>query len=149
MKDPLTKKQRSALMARIKGHDNLSTEIRVVQELRAEKIVGWHRRNRKLLGSPDFVFSHEQVVIFVDGCFWHGCPRCGRLPKSRTKFWHTKITTNRARDKRVSRELRQQGYGVIRIWEHQLSSRNWLTRLRSMLEKRRNQSVMHGKSNIK
>jgi DNA mismatch endonuclease (patch repair protein) len=59
----------------------------------------------------------------VDGCFWHGCPRCYRRPHSNKKFWDEKVARNRTRDRRVNRELRKLGWRVLRIWEHDLSPR--------------------------
>jgi len=71
-------------------------------------------------GHPDFVFRRERVAVFVDGCFWHGCPKCYRRPKSNRKFWDAKAARNRARDAEVTRALRRAGWTVVRIWEHAL-----------------------------
>lgn len=74
--------------------------------------------NWKLPGSPDLIFPSLGAVIFVHGCFWHGhqCP-LGRTPKSNQQFWVDKITANRARDLRVIRQLRAQGWKVAVVWE--------------------------------
>ena len=69
---------------------------------------------------PDFVFRRERVIVFVDGCFWHGCPLHGTSPKDNRAFWRKKITANQTRDRRVHRALRQAGWKVLRIWEHSL-----------------------------
>ena len=69
---------------------------------------------------PDFVFARQRVVVFVDGCFWHGCPKCYRRPKSNRKFWDAKFTRNRARDVQVTKALRRAGWKVVRVWEHRL-----------------------------
>jgi DNA mismatch endonuclease Vsr len=82
-------------------------------------IVGW-RRGIKLPGKPDFVFRRARVVVFVDGDFWHGNPRCYRLPKSNVEYWKKKIEGNRARDKEITRTLKRLGWRVIRIWESAL-----------------------------
>jgi len=66
---------------------------------------------------PDFVFRAQRVAVFVDGCFWHGCPRHATRPKQNRKFWDAKIARNRARDRKVSRTLRAAGWSVLRIWE--------------------------------
>lgn len=110
---------RSRIMSAIRGHGNASTEKRMIRILRENGISGW-RRNQKLPGSPDFAFRAERVALFVDGCFWHGCPRCYREPKQNTEFWREKIARNAARDKRVSRQLRRTGWSVLRFWEHAL-----------------------------
>lgn len=70
---------------------------------------------------PDFVFPRLRVAVFVDGCFWHGCPKHATWPKTRAAFWKAKIEGNRARDRRVNRELRKRGWTVVRVWEHELN----------------------------
>lgn len=73
---------------------------------------------------PDFVFPRLRVAVFVDGCFWHGCPKHVTWPKTRAAFWRQKIEGNRARDRQVNCHLRVRGWTVIRIWEHELQTRN-------------------------
>ena len=70
-----------------------------------------------VLARTDFGFPKQRVAVFVDECFWHGCPRCYTRPKTNRAFWDRKCTENMARDKRVNRQLRQQGWKVIRIWQ--------------------------------
>ncbi|WP_171091047.1 very short patch repair endonuclease [Usitatibacter rugosus] len=111
---------RSAQMAKVRSRGNASTELRLARILRAADVTGW-RRHMQLAGRgrPDFVFRESRLAIFVDGCFWHGCPICARpLPRSNRKFWQEKISGNRARDRRQSKQLRDQGWKVLRIWEH-------------------------------
>jgi len=72
----------------------------------------------------DFVFPKQKLAVFVDGCFWHGCPKHGTSPKTRASFWLAKISGNKARDSLVNRLLRKRGWKVIRIWEHELTNRN-------------------------
>ncbi len=119
MADVWSKEKRSQVMSLIRGHGNMSTELKLVALFRQFGIKGW-RRKQKLTGKPDFVFIRDRVAVFVDGCFWHGCPRCYRRPKSNQKFWNEKARKNRARDRHVTRELSTQGWKVIRVWEHQL-----------------------------
>ena len=73
---------------------------------------------RRTAVRPDFVFRKERVVLFVDGCFWHGCPIHGTRPKDNRAFWRKKIIANQTRDRRVHRALRTAGWKVLRIWEH-------------------------------
>jgi DNA mismatch endonuclease (patch repair protein) len=73
---------------------------------------------------PDFVFRSQRLAVFVDGCFWHGCPVHGTQPRHNAKFWRDKIARNRTRDRLVTRTLRARGWRVIRIWEHELKRRN-------------------------
>jgi DNA mismatch endonuclease (patch repair protein) len=74
------------------------------------------------LGKPDFVFPKQKVVLFVDGCFWHGCPKHSNLPKNNRNFWVKKLDGNKIRDRLVTRELRKMGWKVVRVWEHELRS---------------------------
>jgi len=120
---------RSELMSRVRSTGNKDTELKLVALFRQHGITGW-RRNCKAFGKPDFVFHAERVAIFVDGCFWHGCPLHGRMPKSNKKYWHEKILRNKRRDRKVSRTLRNEGWHVIRIWEHALSKKLENTTLR-------------------
>jgi DNA mismatch endonuclease (patch repair protein) len=106
-------------MSLIRSHGNKATELRLIEIFREYGITGW-RRNQALLGKPDFTFRRERVVVFVDGCFWHGCPKCYKRPGSNQEFWDAKIANNRKRDRHVGRELRREGWKVVRIWQHQL-----------------------------
>lgn len=118
MADVFTEAKRSAVMALIRGSGNKDTELRMITLLRAHGITGW-RRGVALFGKPDFVFRRERVVVFVDGCFWHGCPKPKHapLPKNRAEWWAAKLARNRQRDRLVTRTLRTQGWSVVRIWE--------------------------------
>ena len=73
-------------MSRIRGSGNEKTEVPLARLLRGDGISGW-RRHYPFPGRPDFLFRKEKVAVFVDGCFWHGCPKCFRLPKQNWTFW--------------------------------------------------------------
>ncbi len=135
MADIWTKKKRSEFMSLIRGKGNKETEHALLVLLRQNKISGW-RRHLPLLGKPDFAFPKHQVAVFVDGCFWHGCPKCYTRPKTNRAFWDRKRETNIARDRHVTRQLRGRGWKVIRIWQHSLkkSPNACLTRIRRALE---------------
>lgn len=131
MPDIFTPSKRSEVMSLIKGKGNVSTEMRLAGLFREFGITGWRRHleislkkrasSRRLLRvKPDFVFRKERVVVFVDGCFWHGCPRCYQKPKQNAKFWREKIGGNQAPDRRVTRQSRKLGWSVCRIWECRL-----------------------------
>ncbi len=136
-RDPLTPKERSARMALVLGRENRSTEMRVAAYMIRNGISGW-KRHVAIQGRPDFCFERERVAVFVDGCFWHGCPKCRRnVPHSRRDFWRSKIESNQKRDRKVNRGLRGQGYFVLRIWEHALRGTGWIARLQRALEQRR------------
>ena len=120
MADVFTKAKRSAVMSRIRGRGNKDTELALIELLRQNGITGW-RRNQKVFGKPDFLFRRNRLAIFVDGCFWHGCPKHCKMPNGNRAFWKKKLAGNRARDRRVNRELRKLGWRVVRIWEHDLT----------------------------
>jgi DNA mismatch endonuclease, patch repair protein len=68
---------------------------------------------------PDIVFTRRKVAVFVDGCFWHGCPQHGTQPKANAGYWSVKISENRDRDRRNTEDLERLGWRVVRIWEHE------------------------------
>ena len=107
-------------MARIRGSGNAATELRMVALFRAHGITGW-RRNARVFGKPDFVFRLERVALFVDGCFWHGCPRHATQPRTRAAYWAAKFSRNQARDREVGRTLSKAGWTVVRVWECDLA----------------------------
>jgi DNA mismatch endonuclease (patch repair protein) len=119
MPDVFTKAKRSEVMSRIRGHGNKETELALMNLLRSYHIIGW-RRHQPVFGKPDFVFPAVKVAVFVDGCFWHCCPQHATRPATRRAFWLKKLGNNKARDRRVTRELRRRGWRVLRIWEHEL-----------------------------
>jgi DNA mismatch endonuclease (patch repair protein) len=73
---------------------------------------------KDLPGRPDIVFRTARVAVFVDGCFWHGCPRHAVLPRNNRAWWKRKITANRMRDKRNDRALRALEWLPMHVWEH-------------------------------
>jgi DNA mismatch endonuclease (patch repair protein) len=121
MSDVFTKEKRSQVMSRIKGKGNKDTEIMMMQIMRNHHISGW-RRNQAVFGKPDFVFPLQKVALFVDGCFWHGCPlpKHSNMPRNNQEFWEKKLLGNKIRDKLVTRSLRKLGWRVVRVWEHEL-----------------------------
>lgn len=119
MADNLSIRQRSYAMSKIRSRGNQSTELRMVELFREYRIRGW-RRNYKVHGQPDFVFLEKRLAIFIDGCFWHGCPKCYIEPKSNIDYWLPKIERNKRRDNAVNTELKRRGWTVVRFWEHSL-----------------------------
>jgi DNA mismatch endonuclease (patch repair protein) len=122
MTDIWTKKKRSEVMSLVRGRGNKCTELVLARLFRRNKIKGW-RRQAPLPGKPDFIFRKQRLAVFVDGCFWHGCPKHGRQPKSNCAFWRSKFAANKKRDRFVNQTLRRAGWFVMRIWEHELASR--------------------------
>jgi DNA mismatch endonuclease (patch repair protein) len=107
-------------MAAIRGKNNKSTEMRLRMYFVRSGIGGWHANYPLVKGKPDFYFEKSRLAVFVDGCYWHGCPRCGHIPKTRSAFWAAKIARNKYRDAYTTKHLRKQGIKVFRFWEHQL-----------------------------
>src|SRR5262249_35675770 len=117
MTDMLTKKQRSALMSRIRGKD--TTPERAVRRFLHKNGLRFRLHPRDLPGRPDIVLPRLRTAIFVHGCFWHrhsGCPKT-TTPSTRKAFWETKFRENIARDLRKIAELSSQGWKTLTIWE--------------------------------
>jgi DNA mismatch endonuclease, patch repair protein len=112
---------RSRIMSAIRSKGNTTTELALAKLFRRCGISGW-RRHSALAGRPDFTFPKEKLAVFVDGCFWHGCPRCSQVPLNNRAYWLEKIERNKRRDRRVASKLRASGWSVCRIWEHALSN---------------------------
>ena len=123
MPDVFNKKKRSEVMSRIRSRGNKNTELALAKLFRRNKIIGW-RRNQKIFGKPDFVFPKIRLALFVDGCFWHVCPKHGTQPKGNRAFWKNKFARNKARDVLVTRALRRANWRVLRMWEHELAKKN-------------------------
>lgn len=144
MPDVFTKQKRSEVMSRIRARGNQETEIALMKMFRRHKITGWRRQtllkfkiqkvkvkiktgkpNKTTLAAtirPDFIFPKQKLVVLVDGCFWHGCPKHSNLPVTNRAFWRKKLTRNRTRDRLVNRTLRRRGWRVIRLWQHDLKN---------------------------
>lgn len=84
-----------------------------------------HRRGLRfrvhapLPGRPDIAFSKARLAVFVDGCFWHGCPDHGVLPKSNREWWRAKLTRNVERDREKDQALLELGWTPLHVWEHE------------------------------
>ncbi len=110
----------SLRMKAIREKGNKSTETRLRGMLVRAGLRGWRVHPKGLTGKPDFLFPVARVVVFVDGCFWHACPRCGHVPNVNKPYWKAKIERNRQRDLLNTQRLREEGYRVLRLWEHDL-----------------------------
>lgn len=112
-------------MRSVKSTRNKTTELKLIDYFKANKIKGW-RRNYKIYGKPDFVFPKSRIAIFVDGCFWHGHNCRNTKPKDNEEYWNNKIKRNISRDKLVTAYLKRKRWYVIRIWECELKNREKL-----------------------
>ncbi len=115
--DNVSVKIRSEIMSRVRSRGNKSTEKRLRAYLIRYGLKGWRINATDVLGSPDVFFDKKHLAIFVDGCFWHGCKKCYRRPKSKKKFWDSKVKDNILRDKHVNKKLKLDGISVFRIPE--------------------------------
>ena len=132
-------------MSRIRGKGNKATELALIAIFHLHGITGW-RRSQNIYGKPDFAFRRQKVIVFVDGCFWHGCPKHYLMPKGNREFWANKISGNRLRDRKVNAFLRKAGWRVIRVWQHELlkKSRNrLLKRLSHLISEQTQQSAQN------
>lgn len=116
--DNLTEEQRRKNMQNIRSAGT-AAERKIMHELRRRKIY-FAKYVTKLTGKPDIVFRRKRVVIFIDSDFWHGHPTRCIKPKTNPEYWQNKIAGNRERDKQVNKELRRNGWKVIRIWEYNI-----------------------------
>ena len=119
MTDVFSKAKRSQVMAAIRSTGNKDTELKLAKIFRKYGIIGW-RRKQLVLGKPDFIFRRGKVAVFVDGCFWHGCPKHGRNPTSNQVYWLKKLRRNKLRDATVNKMLTTSGWIVLRLWGHDL-----------------------------
>ncbi len=136
-RESIDNKGRSQLMSRIRSKRNKSTEIKFSMILVRAGICGWKIRPPEVFGHPDIIFPKYQLAIFIDGCFWHCCPRCGHIPKTNQEYWIKKLKGNIERDNRQRIKLRNDGWIIYRFWEHELNdSQKIINKLNFALIKR-------------
>ncbi len=132
MTDVFSKEKRSQVMRAVRSKGNKSTEIALIDIFKSHKISGW-RRNFNFIGKPDFVFPKQKIIVFVDGCFWHGHQCRMRKPGANDEYWETKIANNKKRDRLLTKALRDKGWKVIRIWECEIRKRKYARKLNLIL----------------
>jgi DNA mismatch endonuclease, patch repair protein len=120
LSDVHTPAQRSYNMSRIRGK-NTRPELILRSALWKQGLR--YRTSGKLRGRPDIIFTKAMVVVFIDGCFWHACPKHLIWPKNNMAFWKAKIMGNKLRDEDVTSALKCGGWKVIRLWEHDVRTR--------------------------
>lgn len=120
MADRFSKEKRSWVMSRIRSK-NTSIDLKMKDLLSAMKCN--FIMYPKMYGNPDFILEDKKIAIFCDGDFWHGY-KYSEKKKPTNIYWKNKIETNMKRDKKISRTLRNQGWSVLRFWEHDLNKRN-------------------------
>ena len=129
-RDVMTPSQRKKAMSHNRGRTGPERALASALWRRGLRYLtdGGYRKlaGHSLPGHPDLIFAGQRVIVFVDGCFWHGCAECARVPDDMSEWWKQKIRTNQERDVRVSRELAQRGWHVIRVPEHSVRRRDRL-----------------------
>jgi len=137
--DNLTDDQRKKTMRAVKSHGSKIEKL-MFEALSSKAISCLESHAEDLPGEPDFVHRSAQVAIFVDSCYWHGCPEHFSVPESNQEYWKEKIQGNRERDREVTERLETNGWLVKRIWGHsvknQRSRRWWATRIETIINER-------------
>lgn len=123
MADVYSSEKRTEVMRAVKSRNTKSTELKLISIFKETRIIGW-RRTYPLLGKPDFVFPKKRIVIFVDGCFWHGHDCRNVTPSEHKAYWDSKREYNKRHDQIVTETLIKKNWTVIRIWECELKKKN-------------------------
>jgi DNA mismatch endonuclease, patch repair protein len=117
MADNLTKEQRKKNMKSIKSVSKLED---IVSSKLWKKGYRVRRNTSDLMGKPDFSIKKYKIVIFIDSCFFHCCPIHGNMPKSNIDYWKPKLRRNMERDREVNIFYKENGWQLLRIWEHEV-----------------------------
>jgi DNA mismatch endonuclease, patch repair protein len=143
--DDRSPEARSKTMAAVKSR-NTKLELGFFKELQSRGLTGIEEHPPDIIGKPDLIHRAAKVAVFIDGCFWHGCRLHLRMPSANNDYWVRKISRNRRRDSRLNKELREDGWLVLRIWEHSLKrprlTRWWLTHLSNAIKTRTHQQTI-------
>lgn len=123
MSDIFCKEKRSSVMKAVKSRNTKTTELKMIEIFKELHVIGW-RRTYPLIGKPDFVFPKKRIVVFVDGCFWHGHDCRNVTPSDNADFWNAKRAYNKQHDDLVTETLQNKNWTVIRIWECELKKKN-------------------------
>ena len=136
MADRFTRAKRSEIMSSIKGR-NTSPE-RIMRRCLRKLDIRFRGNVTGLTGTPDFVLPNLHIVLFVHGCFWHGHRKCRRasIPATNRAFWARKIKGNKARDRKINKTLREQGWAVLTFWQCRMKKEADLLKRLSVLKQR-------------
>lgn len=119
MPDKISKEKRSKIMGAIRARSKLEDKFSHALWRRG---VRFRKNDRSLYGTPDISIKKYKLVIFIDSCFWHYCPVHGRVPKTNEEFWENKLKRNVEHDEEVTRHYIEDGWNIVRIWEHELKA---------------------------
>jgi DNA mismatch endonuclease (patch repair protein) len=120
MTDKVSSEKRTQIMKQIKSKKT-RLENKIVSDLWRSGF-RFRRNVNSLLGKPDISIKKYKVAIFIDSCFWHGCPQHCRMPESNKSYWQNKIKRNKERDKKVSAYYIEKRWNLLRIWEHDIKN---------------------------
>lgn len=118
MADNLSKEKRSKVMASIKSI-NTKPEI-TVRKMLWSTGKRYRIHDRTVFGTPDISHKGKKIAVFIDGCFWHGCSRCYKEPRTNVEYWRNKIRRNKERRTLVTMHLSSSNWKVLEFWEHQV-----------------------------
>lgn len=137
--DKLSVEERSKVMSSVRSR-NTKFEQQFIRVLEGAGLHTFEYQPSGVVGRPDLVDAASRMVIFLDSCFWHGCRRHLRLPVQNREYWLKKVARNRRRDRLVTRQLKSEGWLVLRIWEHSVKDPRmlkwWLTRINNLRQER-------------
>lgn len=119
MTDRYSKETRSRIMSSIRGK-NTKPEI-TVRKILWSKGKRYRIHDKTIIGTPDISNKKKKIVVFIDGCFWHGCNTCYKEPRTNIQYWRNKIVSNRNRRITVRRKLESKNFQILEFWEHQIS----------------------------
>lgn len=142
MSDNLKPDDRKRTMQAVKSKGT-RLEKRLFATLSGMGISGWRKNASDITGKPDVAFPKQKIAVFVDGCFWHGCPYCKRkLPETNQVYWVRKIKRNIELAEIYNEQLSRKGWIVIRIWEHEIREK---TTLKLRLKELKSELIATGK----
>jgi DNA mismatch endonuclease (patch repair protein) len=120
---PKSKKESVAKSMRSNKRSDTGPEILLRKALWKEGLRGYRKNFEKVPGSPDICFVSKKLAIFINGCFWHRCPKCDLpMPKSNTEFWTAKFERNIERDKKKIKRLKREGWSTLIVWECEIKT---------------------------
>lgn len=137
--DNLTEQQRTETMKAVKSRGSKIEKL-MFEALDVKEVGAVEHHAEDLPGTPDFVHRTAKVAVFVDSCYWHGCPEHCSIPDSNQEYWKQKIESNKERDREVTEQLEDRGWLVKRIWGHSVKQQRarkwWATRLETLIQER-------------
>lgn len=115
---PVPKSETTSRVMSANKDRNTKPELILRKALWSKGLKGYRLHPKKIPGKPDIVYNRKKVAIFVNGCYWHRCPKCDLpVPKSNSEFWRRKFSKNKERDNQKLKSLKESGWNTIVVWE--------------------------------